>query len=263
MLVTGEPCQPPAHLSPSSIGTWQQCPLKFRYSRIEKIPEPSTEAQLMGTFVHEVLENFYEMPSEERTQINARSTTARLWNEKWAEEVEVLNLSPEGLHRFRWQSWWCIEALWELEDPQVLQPAAVEQRLTMQVDEAKVLGIVDRYNHDDQGRIVVSDYKTGKKPRQRYEAEKRFQLLVYTDMLQQHLDAEVAVAELLYLKEKVKWAIEPTKAELTRMRTTVVRVWNELQQACSTGTFEAKRGILCDWCSYKTFCPAWQHSYAS
>lgn len=263
MLVAGEPCQAPVHLSPSSIGTWQQCPLKYRYSRIDKIPEPSTEAQLMGSFVHEVLEHFYERPAEERTQVTARALAAERWDAGWSEKVDELHLSPEGLHRFRWQSWWCIEALWELEDPVSTNLAAVEQKLTMQVDEATVLGIVDRYNLDEQGRIVVSDYKTGKKPRARYEGEKRFQLLVYTDMLQQHLDAEVAVAELLYLKEKVRWAIEPTKSELTRMRTTVVKVWNELQQACATGTFEAKRGILCDWCSYKAFCPAWQHSYAS
>ena len=45
---------PPPHLSPSSMGTFEQCPLKFKYSKIDMLKDDPTEATLMGNFVHDV-----------------------------------------------------------------------------------------------------------------------------------------------------------------------------------------------------------------
>lgn len=258
MKVQGDPCDPPQHLSPSSISTWQQCPLRFRYSRLDKLPEPSTQPQLLGSFVHEVLEHLYLEPAESRTVSEARQITSRLWNDKWADEVSVLGLNEEQLHKFRWQSWWCVEALWAMEDPQKMELGGVEQPLDMMVGDAKLLGILDRYHVNDDGKVVISDYKTGKKPKPRYEGEKRFQLTVYADLVQQKLNQTVDFAELLYLKEGVRWQISPTAQDIEEMRNTVQTVWSEVLYSCSSGAFEARRTILCDWCHYKSHCPAHQ-----
>ena len=56
----------PKHLSASSITTYEQCPLRFRFSRIDRIPEPTTEAMILGTFVHEILEIMYSQIPNER-----------------------------------------------------------------------------------------------------------------------------------------------------------------------------------------------------
>ncbi|MGA0152949.1 MAG: PD-(D/E)XK nuclease family protein, partial [Ilumatobacteraceae bacterium] len=48
---------PPAYLSPSSIGTYRDCPQKFKFSRIDGLKEPPTWATHLGTFVHDVLEH--------------------------------------------------------------------------------------------------------------------------------------------------------------------------------------------------------------
>lgn len=256
LMVRGEVCEVPAHLSPSSIGTWQQCPLRFRYSRLDKIPEPSTQAQILGSFVHEVLEFLYMEPAEERTQTTARRLSAKLWNEKWEKEVDELNLTDSELHKFRWQSWWCIEALWAMEDPTKVELAGIEQKLEMKVGDAKLLGILDRFNRDDDGGVVISDYKTGKKPAERFEGEKRFQLTVYTDLVQTAFGEPVTSAELLYLKEGIRWVIHPSPDDILKMREVVMNVWTEIQASCGSGSFEARPTKLCNWCSYKTVCPA-------
>ena len=64
---------PPPHLSPSSMGTFRQCPLKWKYNKIDKIPDPSGKEALMGNFVHDVLEELYGLPPEERSQAQAQS----------------------------------------------------------------------------------------------------------------------------------------------------------------------------------------------
>ena len=47
--------RPPA-LSASRAKEYQQCPLKFRYSVVDGLRQPPTEATVKGTVVHKVLE---------------------------------------------------------------------------------------------------------------------------------------------------------------------------------------------------------------
>ena len=57
----------PLALSPSRANDYQQCPLKYRFRAIDRLPEPKTEAQVKGTLVHAVLETMHGWPREERT----------------------------------------------------------------------------------------------------------------------------------------------------------------------------------------------------
>lgn len=259
MLIAGEIADLPGHLSPSSISTWEQCPLRYRYSRLDKIPEPSTEAQLVGTVTHEVLEFLYQRSADERTLTVARQIVKELWDDHWAAEVDsALGLSGEDLKRFRWQVWWCIEALWKIENPQEVELAGVEHRIDTQIEGVGFVGIIDRWQHNDDGTARIGDYKTGKKPKPQYEGEKKFQLTVYKSLVEDVLDREVRETELLYLKDAVKWTFVPTAADVVQMKSTIVRVWDEVVTSCSTGRFEARTSVLCGWCSYKNMCPAWR-----
>jgi putative RecB family exonuclease len=257
VIVDAGVIDPPGHISPSSIGTWQQCPYRFRLSRLERIPEPSTEAQLIGSFVHEVLEYLYQDPRELRTLQRARELSRILWDQKWVAEVEVLDLSSIELNNFRWNSWWCVEAFFKMEDPTARDLDGIEQRLEWHVGDAKVVGVIDRWNMNNDGTATISDYKTGKKPQQRFEGEKRFQLGVYVNMVESLLNISVSYAELLYLKEGIRWGFEPTAEMRKTVVDTINVVWNEIAEACSTGAFECKKTKLCNWCSYQPICPAW------
>lgn len=259
MIVDAGPIEGPHHLSPSSIGTWQQCPYRFRLSRLEKIPEPSTSAQLMGSFVHEVLEVLYQQERSDRTIPMAKKISRDLWDEKWAEEVEVLQLTKSALNEFRWNSWWCVEALFGFEDPQTFDLDGIEQRLELKVGDATLLGIIDRWNKNADGTVTISDYKTGKKPRPQYEGEKRFQLAVYVNLVEKVLELPVSYAELLYLKEGVRWGFAPTEKMRHGALKVIEEVWSQIQQSCATGQFECKVSKLCNWCSYQNICPAWSN----
>lgn len=254
----GGALSPPAHLSPSSIGTWQQCPLKFKYSRLDKIPEPATEAQLLGTITHEILEHLYQLPAAERTQTTARRLAASLWDTKWEQEAGVLGLNPNELHRFRWQIWWCVEALFKMEDPQQVHPTGIEDMMRVNVEGVTLLGIIDRWEELADGSVRISDYKTGKKPRPQYEGEKKFQLAVYKVLVESGLSKPVAETELLYLKEGIRWAFIPTDRDVANVKQVLADTWGGIVGACETGIFEAKTSTLCGWCSYKSICPAWR-----
>ena len=63
--------RPPA-LSASRAKEYQQCPLKFRYSVVDGLRQPPTEATVKGTVVHKVLEDLFTLPAAERTPAAAQ-----------------------------------------------------------------------------------------------------------------------------------------------------------------------------------------------
>lgn len=249
--------EPPPHLSPSSIGSFQSCPLKFKYSKIDKIPEPPTEATLKGNFVHEVFELLYALDGETRTPEMARLLARQLWDEKYLELVAPI--VPAAKHNdFRWSAWFCIENLWGIENPRSTRVDEIEYELNGFLGGVRLKGFIDRFSFDDEGKIVVGDYKTGKVPSARWEDDKFFQLFVYAAMLEELEVGSVARVELLYLTAPKVLARSVTPEAIETAVQTVISVKSAIDERCETETFEPIKSPLCNWCSYKTFCPAWK-----
>src|SRR5437773_3347597 len=58
----------PPSLSPSSVSAFKSCPLAFKFSYIDRLPEPPSPATTKGTLVHRALELLFCIdPPEERT----------------------------------------------------------------------------------------------------------------------------------------------------------------------------------------------------
>src|SRR4051812_38333112 len=67
----------PISLSPSSMGTFTSCPLAFRFSYIERLPEPPSAPASKGTLVHLALQHLLWRPPAERTLDAALADLAR------------------------------------------------------------------------------------------------------------------------------------------------------------------------------------------
>lgn len=256
------PLVAPPHLSPSSIGTFKQCPLRFKYSRIDNLPEPPTEASIMGNFVHDIAENLYLADPSERTLPYAKRLAASVWTEYQDRVAQVLHGNADKIRMFRWNSWWCVENLFTMESPQELSFDGLEYELNHTLfanTETPVLikGFIDRWNYED-GSIVIGDYKTGKVPGVAYREDKFFQLLLYGIVLQEILDAEISRIELLYIKSGERLQHIPSADDIQRVSDDIVATRIAIDERCATHEFEAKRSRLCDWCNYKTICPAWR-----
>ena len=253
---------PPDYLSPSSIGTFQQCPLRYKYTRIDKMVDPPTEATTMGNFVHETLEELHNEDPDARTKERAAQIMRHLWDSKWSEQAnEVLHGDDKALHEFRWKSYWCIENYFTLEDPSEVFLEGVEHAIEdfIEVEGAKVAvkGFVDRWNFCDDGSIKVTDYKTGKTPRPQWVGDKFQQLQIYAIFLQKQLEAPVRTLELLYLKDGTRYETEVSQEELDETTEMIVAVRKSIDLFCEQEKFPARKSKLCDWCAQKPICPVW------
>jgi putative RecB family exonuclease len=245
----------PEYMSPSSLATFDQCPLKFKYYRLDRLEQVPSEPAIIGSFVHEVIEYLYLLPSEDRTLAAARTIARQKWEETWEGEYHTIP-NPSPINEFRWKVWWLIENYFAMEDPTSIEPTGIEDEIRGELNGVPMLGLIDRWSMEDH-QIVVSDYKTGKKPRPRYEWEKQKQITIYGILLGNELDREVKRAELIYLKpgKFARYNMDPEVVD--RVTEEVTDTWTQVQVACKTGKFETRTGPLCNWCDYKAICPEW------
>lgn len=249
--------EPPAYLSPSSINTFLQCPLRFKYSRIDGIREPATEATLLGNFVHDVLERLYLSEPDTRTLALARHLARELWESTYSQQVAEL-VKPDKLNDFRWRSWFCIENLWKIELPTDISFEGVETEVNESINGVTIKGFIDRFERLDDGTIAISDYKTGKVPSQAYENDKFTQLFIYALLLERMNVGKVTSVELIYLKGP-KRLPRPVRAEdLAATENLITSAKEQIDARCSNEYFEPKKSQLCNWCHFKPVCPAWK-----
>src|SRR5947207_14048366 len=86
----------PRSLSSSSMGTFTSCPLSFRFSYIERLPEPPSAPASKGTLVHLALQHLLWRPPAELTLDNALADLGRAGAELAAHpEFAELSLTDE------------------------------------------------------------------------------------------------------------------------------------------------------------------------
>jgi len=212
----------------------------------------------MGNFVHETLEYFYVLPSDDRNLANLKSLAASTWeNSEWLERVTPwIGTDPDVIRMFRWNSWWCLENIFNVENPKQVDATHIEYELNGQINGVTLKGFIDRLTIGDTN--VISDYKTGKTPAKRWVDDKFLQLRIYGTLIGELGVCEPDQLELLYLKDGTKYKVPFTDQDRSDTIEYVTITKRLIDEACETHQFETRTSRLCDWCAYKTICPAWR-----
>src|SRR3954466_10497828 len=163
-ITTGLPM--PRSLSPSSMSTFTSCPLSFRFSYIEKLPEPPSAPASKGTLVHLALQHLMWRPAADRTLEAALDDLDRARRELMAHaEFAELTLTDEEWDAFHADAEVLVRRYFELEDPRLVRPIGIELFVRAELgDGTHVRGIIDRLELDEHGDLVITDYKTGNAP---------------------------------------------------------------------------------------------------
>jgi putative RecB family exonuclease len=106
---------------------------------------------------------------------------------------------------------------------------------------------------------VISDYKTGKVPKDRYLDEAFFAMKVYALLLAEAQGVVPFSLRLLYVAAPSAQAdrrVAVDDALLEGTRTTMLRLWASMRQSAADDVWETKTGPLCGWCHFKPWCPA-------
>jgi putative RecB family exonuclease len=234
------------------------CPLLYRFRVIDRLPEPPTEATARGTLVHAALERLFDLPAAQRTPDSARALLAPEWDRLAAEEPALAALFSDEAERTDWlQSATAIlDAYFTLEDPRRLEPAERECYVeTMLSTGLRLRGYIDRLDVAPGGKIRIVDYKTGKAPREAYEASALFQMKFYALVIWKLRGVVPAVLQLMYLAEGQILRYCPDEADLLATERKLAALWAAIERARAAGDWRPRPSRLCDWCTHKALCP--------
>jgi putative RecB family exonuclease len=256
---TEPPVRRPA-LSPSRASDFKQCPLLYRFRAIDRLPEPSSTAQVRGSVVHAALEQLYALPAASRDPATAMTLVDPAWERITAEKPELAAEFEPGLRaELLEQARKLLSGYYRLEDPRRFDPQSCEQRVEVELSDGTLLrGFVDRIDVAPTGEMRVVDYKTGKAPpaaRELAEAKAMFQMKFYAVALLRSRGVLPARLRLLYLADGQVLDYTPDLEELQRFEKTLMAMWRAIQSAGVTGDFRPKPSRLCDWCAHHQHCP--------
>ena len=247
----------PTSLSPSKVASFKDCALAFRFSAIDRLPEPPSPWATKGTLVHRALELLFCEAPAARTIPTALACLDRARAEM-ATDPEFVGLELDGPAEaeFAAEAEVLLRRYFELEDPTTVHPIGLELRLEVQVGSLTLRGVIDRLELDGEGGLVVTDYKTGKTPGVTHEQSRLGGVHFYAFLCERVLGRRPSRIQLLYLAEPVAIVAQPSDQSIRGLEQRTAAIWKAVERACETDDFRPRPSPLCNWCSFQDYCPA-------
>ncbi len=260
--------------SVSQIQVYMQCPLKYRYRYVDKIPTSEfveTTDTLLWTLVHESLQNLYnsinvfKVPTKEEfisDYYALREKKEKETSENW---WEILNhhtdLTIDDFKR-RWEMY--LSRYYDKHAPfDDIQVISTEKQISFQLaDWINFLWFIDRLDKI-WDTFVINDYKTNKNLPTEEKDQYVEQLTLYWLWIQQKYAKyfKNLKAKLYFLHFDIEDEREITQNKLDEIKAKYVNIIKEIEQnklqyaMWSKKIFEANQSSLCAWCDYQSVCP--------
>jgi putative RecB family exonuclease len=244
-------------LSPSRAGDFKTCPQLFKFRAIDRLAEPTSVYQARGTTAHLALQRLFDHPSGDRSPELLYDLFREAWTEiRGSDEFEHLFGDTDEERQWGVESLELLANYFSIEDPTGFDPVDRELDMLEDLDGMTIRGILDRIDRDPDGRLVITDYKTGKAPPERYALPAFFALKIYALLIRRGTGETPKELRLLYLNGPTLYRLEVDDRQLDAMDSQLRALWTAIDRALATGTFPTRPGALCNWCSFQEICPA-------
>jgi len=233
-------------LSASAVDTYERCGLQFKLDRDWRLSAKPAAAMQYGAAIHRVLKTHFDSvqlgrPKTDEELINLFRQD--LADAKIQESYQRELYEKQGIVQL--QDF--LAAARSLPPPQVLH---TEQSFDIRVGATVVVGRIDRIDSRADGSVAIVDYKTGK-ARDQEDADESLQLSLYAIAAREKWGYNVGALIFHNLEENVPVMTTRTEAQLLAARQRV----ESAAQGIADGKFEAKLGMHCNFCAYRSLCP--------
>ena len=253
-------------LSPSRASDFKTCPQLYKFKSIDRIPTEPTVYQARGTTAHLALERLFMEPASDRTPERLYDLFRQAWTELKPDEYPDLFSTVDEERSWGVESLKLLADYFRMEDPTSFEPMEREMDLTVPVGGMTIRGILDRMEKvvetDASGSprelLVITDYKTGRAPPERYANKAFFALKIYALLIRTTRNITPDRVRLLYLNGPTEYTMDINDRQLDAMHQQLEALWAAIEKAMKTGEWPARTSSLCDWCDFKDdLCPAW------
>jgi RecB family exonuclease len=234
-------------LSASAVESYQRCGLQFKLDRDWRLAARPAAAMQYGASMHRVLKTYFDsvrlgrsMTDDELVEIFRRDLAEAKIQEAYQHEL----YEKQGIVQL-------LDFLVSARSLPVPQVLHTEQAFEIQVGATTVIGRIDRIDARPEGDVAVVDYKTGK-ARDQKSADESLQLSLYAIAAREKWGYKVGSLILYNLENNVPVITTRSESDLLAARQAVTAA----AEAIAAGHFNAKTGIHCNFCAYRSLCPA-------
>jgi putative RecB family exonuclease len=253
----------------SALDTFLTCPLKYKYSQIDRIRTPKSKEMVFGTLLHNTLKIVHTPGIISPTVEQALDFFSKNWNaEVFADEFEERAAFSQGVSM--------IQDYYKKNDVAKINIVDLESRFQVEIGDPEksgksdhgagsekhiVTGIIDRIDKTEDGYEII-DYKTTRKLPSQEKVDNDLQLSIYLAAFLKRYPKEIEnlgkiKVSLYYLKHGVKLSSERTLEQVKQSEELILDLIDQIGKS----RFEPTLSGLCDWCGYQNMCPMWKHKF--
>lgn len=265
-------------LYPSHLVLYQQCPLRYKFKYIDRLPEETTPELYLGSRLHDTLAAYFKLPAQERSLERLKELFRAQWagrnlpsaarRRRLRERYEAFKGERDLERTYGLRGLEMLERFYKLPLLQV-PPFRTEEFLELpliipgktavewEFDEELILaGKVDRIDTRPDGTLRIIDYKTGQyvpEDEETFRAldEAYITLPIYALLVEHLYGKPVTQASLFYLSTGQFLHFEFSPEELQGTRERVIEIAREI---LTTAEFKPVINNFCP-CGFQDQCP--------
>ena len=253
------------NLSPSRASQFKTCPQQFKFANVDKLKEPTNEVQAKGTAVHQALEDLFELPKEDRDTEKLHNLFRAAWTKvRRTDEHHSLFSSVDEEREWGVDGLKLLNNYMSMEDPKSFDPLERERWVRGTIEDLNLRGILDRMDRNQNGELIIVDYKSGKAPAEKYKEPRFFALKLYALLIRDELGITPTELKLIYLKNSTIHTLKVDNKMLDEVKIEILDIWSDIKLAFEENNFPATKNALCkNWCYYKPICPVFNDNAPS
>jgi len=238
-------------LSYSSISDYLNCPLKYKFRYVDRLPTKKTPALSFGSSLHEALAFLFNVKTPDPPSLD---TVLNELKNKWlsdgyssaAEEKQYFAHGRQVISKF-----------YETNIADFKPPVALEHKFILPIGNFTLTGIIDRLDKVGEGHFEVIDYKTNRKLPPQTAIDKDLQLSIYHYATKQIWGFEPKAVSLYFLLPNHKMSSVRSDVQITETLDIIKKVASRIEEQ----RFEPTQNNLCPWCDFQPYCPYFSHKY--
>lgn len=251
--------------SHSKLGTYENCPRKYKLQYIDRIELPEAGEGIeafLGSRVHDALEKLHKelILSKINSLEDLLDFYQAEWDRNWHENVRIVKkgYTKENYYNAGREA---ITSYYRRHHPfNQSKTLGTEMPLAFKIEDYVIRGFIDRLGYCGNGVYEIHDYKTsGFLPSQdKIDADR--QLALYQiGIMGQFPDAKDVRLVWHYLLFDKELTSRRTDVQLDDLEKDIVTLIRTIE---NDTVFEPNESGLCDWCEYPEYCPAKKHGLA-